>query len=136
MNIIVQEKQEIGQLLDFLHDRPLSLDKFEYNQERKKLCFSVPIVTEDIVKKRKYLFVSVWENPVCEAQFCIYNVEKYEIVDNAEVGEAVVDAITYRDGLLMISCCIPVDISIAVSSLLLKLKVSDTVVDSVRRFSL
>lgn len=134
-DIVVEEIGSIGRILDFLHDRPLSLEDMVFNEESKELCFSVPVVTDDVVDKKKYLILSTWKHTVRASKFCLFNVESYKIQDDAQIGNAVVNTIDYKDGCVVINCCVPVTITVKVSSLNLKLTVSDEVVDTVSQFS-
>jgi hypothetical protein len=133
-DIIVEKKEDIGRLLDFLHDRPLSLEDINFDEAEKELSFYVDIVTDEIVDLKKSLLGSTWKNPVCASRFYICNVDSYKIVDDAEIGCAIVNTISYQNNNVEIKCSVPVKISAKVSKLYLKLSVGDKVVETVSRF--
>lgn len=133
-DILVEKKEDIDNLLDFLHDRPLSLEDMKFDEDTKELSFFVPVVIDEIVDLKKVLMFSTWKNPVCKSRFYICNVDSYKIVDDAEIGCAVVNTINYQNDSVEVKCSIPVRISAKVSSLCLRLLVSDEILETVSRF--
>jgi hypothetical protein len=133
-DIIVEKKEDIGRILDFLHDRPLSLEDINFDEATKELSFYVDIVTDEIVDLKKILIGSTWKNPVYASRFYICNVDSYKVIDDAEIGCAIVNTIIYQNENVEIKCSVPVRISANVSKLCLKLSVSDEVVKTISRF--
>lgn len=135
--ISISEIEQIGEILDYVHDRYFDLDKVNFDKEKKILSIPLTIVLEDKIKEeKKYFIVSTWRNPIVEAELIFKNVTGFTIEDKAEIGEADINTIYQEGEQLIIKCGIPVIIKLSVTSCEIECVASDKVIDEVKRFDI
>ena len=134
--IVVTNLQEIGKILDFVHDRVFTLSKVQFDKGAQLLSIPLTVISDEPRDLKQFLFVKTWKNPVVESTLLIKNVRDYSVKDGAEVNQGDINTITKEDGYLVIKCGLPVEIRIEVTGLEIELAMSDTITSQKKRFAL
>jgi len=135
-NIKITRASDIGQILDYVHDRIFQLSDINFDKERATLSIPLTVVTDVLTDRKDYFFVKTWKNPVVQSGLIISNVKDYMLKDEAEIGEANINTIVEEDGCVVIKCSVPVEIRAAVSELDIELQMTDEVIEKISRISL
>ena len=135
MNIKVSDIRDVGEILDYVHDRVFQLSDIHFDRENALLSIPLTVVTDALTDQRTYLFFSTWKNPVVESELVIRSVTDCAVKDEAQTGEANINTIAAEDDSLVIKCSVPVEIKATVSTVDLELVLSNKVVGKVSRFS-
>ena len=123
--IEVNELEDIDELLDSIHDRFYQPSKIDHDSGG--CCLNIPITVVDetpVLKKRGFL-KSKWSFNVYKAILIVNDVINYSVNDDAEIDEADINTIEYENNVIVIKGSIPVSLTIKVSSLCMRLEVSD-----------
>ena len=135
MSIKVSDIRDVGEILDYVHDRIFQLSDIDFDKENALLSIPLTVVTDALTDQRTYLFFSTWKNPVVESELVIRSVTDCAVKDEAQTEEASINTIAADDDCLVIKCSVPVEMKATVSTVDLELVVSDKVVGKVSRFS-
>lgn len=133
--IRVTDIDDIGAILDLVHDRYFELDKLSFDETEKRLAIPLAVITEYREKKRRSIFGYHWVNPIVEAELVIRNAMAYSIEDEAQIGEADINTISQEGDYVVVDCGVPVTIRVRVSSIYIECNLTDRVVGEVKRFS-
>lgn len=135
--IVAKNVQEIGTILDYVHDRVFRLSEVWLDKESSTLSIPLTVISDEVKDQKKFLlFVKTWKNPVVKSTLLIKNVRDYSVKDGAEVNQGDINTITKEDGYLVIKCGLPVEIRIEVTGLEIELAMSDTITSQKKRFAL
>lgn len=134
-NIVVTNIQEVGKILDYVHDRRFQLSHIKVDKEKATLTIPLTVVSDIPIDRKNFLFLKTWKNPVVESELIIKNIINYAIKDEAQVGEADINIITKENNSILIKCGLPVEIKVKVTSVEIELIMSDKVVDKISFFS-
>lgn len=106
--IIALQPHELGQIIDYVHDRSYDLDCVEFDRQNQKLRIPIRLNKKGL-----------------EGILFVLKVTDYKISDEAEIGEGDINTIEYKDGQVLIRGAIPVNINIEVDDLRLELMLPD-----------
>jgi len=133
--VVVTSMQEVGRILDYVHDRVFQLSAVRFDRERAALSIPLTIVADEVTDRKKHLFFRTWRNPVVNADLVIKHVIDFSIKDDAQIGKASINTIEIKDGMVVINCDPPVEILVKVLSAEVELQISDNVVNKIFRFA-
>ncbi len=125
----VTTKEDIVQIVDYVHDEENDLDNIHFDTAAKTLTLPCQVhLWEEKRKTKKLLIFSGWEYPIIEAALVLKNVLKFEINDKAGVGGGLINTIHLKDNFVTIECTPPAEIKAEVSKFELELHVTDKLV--------
>ncbi len=133
--IVITNIQEVGKILDYVHDRRFQLSHIKMDKEKATLSIPLTVVSNGPIDQKNFLFLKTWKNSVVESELIIKNVIDYIINDEAQIGEADINIITKENDNILIKCGLPVEIKVEVAAIEIELLMSDKVVDKIFRFS-
>ncbi|AGA90528.1 hypothetical protein Thimo_1754 [Thioflavicoccus mobilis 8321] len=133
--IRVTDIHEVGNILDYVHDRIFQLSEISFDRKNQTLNIPLTAVSDEMIDRTTHLLFSTWSNPIVKCVLTINNVSEVGIMDDAQIGEAPINEITIEDGVVVIECSVPVTLRAKVANLDLQLTLEDYVVGRVRRFS-
>jgi hypothetical protein len=118
-NIIIRNKEDLGELLDLIHDQFFNVELIEPNDKLKELRIMIEV--EDVSQSqyaRKGFFIKEIKKPVYECYLIIKNVINYSIVDTEKIGFYDINKILFDDkrNAIIIETCIPIHFEILVSA--------------------
>jgi hypothetical protein len=96
---------ELGAILDCVHDQPYELNHLKFDQSRNEL--KIPIQQS---RSRR------------AATLIVRNVTAFSVRDEALIGEGDINTITYTAPVVLMKGAMPVDLTIEVSSLEIEFK--------------
>jgi hypothetical protein len=123
----VRDIKNINIILDHLHDRNFLFDEIVFDSEKGSLKIPITVLGEEEIDG-KLLFIKRRKMKVYDAELLIYNVLKYELVDNAKIGLADISTVYVDGDNLIIKSGLPVTMVIRISMLHLELIVTDNIV--------
>lgn len=124
--IEVKKREDISLLLDYVHDRSYKLSEIKYNASVHCLDIGITVVdNESFELKKQGILRNKWNGNIYRAVLAVMNVLDYSINDNAEIDGADICTIEYDKGVVEIIGSLPVTLKIQVSSLYLRLMISD-----------
>ena len=134
--IVASNVQEIGTILDYVHDRVFRLSEVRLDKESSTLSIPLTVISDEVKDQKKFLlFVKTWKNPVIESTLLIKNALDYSVKDEAQINQGDVNIITKEDNYVVIKCGLPVEIRVKVTALEIELAMSDTIVSQKTRFA-
>ena len=134
-SIKISAVREIGRILDYVHDRSFELSDVKYDNSTGILSIPLTVIIELVIDHKVFFLFHTWNNPIVKADLVVRNVTAYEIIDNAEIGVGIINTITLKDHVIRINSSVPVRIEAEISELCIELKLSNTTVGKVSRFS-
>jgi len=134
--IVAKNVQEIGTILDYVHDRVFRLSEVRLDKESSTLSIPLTVISDEVTDQKKFfLFVKTWKNPVVESMLLIKNACGYSVKDEAQINQGDVNIITKDDDYVVIKCGLPVEIRVKVTALEIELTMSDTITSQKTRFA-
>jgi hypothetical protein len=133
--IVARSAQEIGEILDYVHDRTFELSKMQLDKRAGTLSIPLTVISDEMRDLKKVLFVKTWKNPVVEATLLVKNATDFSLKDEAQIDQGIINTITHDGDQVLIKCSVPVEIRVAVTRLELELALSDTVTAQKSRFA-
>jgi hypothetical protein len=127
---------QIGGILDFVHDRTIQLDKLMFEQSNGVFTIPLTVISDQKVKEWRAFFVRTWRCPLIEAILRIKHASAVDVKDEAQIGEGAINTISTEDDCVVVKCSVPVEIRVHISALELELELTDTVVGETKRFAL
>ena len=134
-SIKISAVREIGRILDYVHDRSFELSDVKYDSSTGILSIPLTVIIELVIDHKVFFLFHTWNNPIVKADLVVRNVTAYEIIDNAEIGVGIINTITLKDHVIRINSSVPVRIEAEISEFCIELKLSNTTVGKVSRFS-
>lgn len=101
-------ERELGPILDFVHDRRYDIDRVSLDVARRELRIPVYLGSRQ-----------------CEGTLLIRGATRFELKDEAQIGEGDINTIRYKGRHLEITGAFPVSIRVEVESLDVELAVPD-----------
>jgi hypothetical protein len=126
---------QIGTIVDFVHDRPFQLSKVRFDEPSKTLSIPLTVISDEVIEAKKILIFKIWKRPVVEATLMIKNVTSYSVTDEAKIDEGLINTIDLGGREIMIKCSVPVEIRVSVGQPDVTLLLSDTVVSTKTGFA-
>lgn len=133
--ITVSSNQDVGRILDYVHDRHFQLSDIHFDRANALLSIPLTVETGTIQDVRRYLFFSRWKCTVVKAGLVIRNVTDFALKDDAQVGEGVINTIGIDAGSVVITCALPVEVRASVSRADVELMLSDEIAGTISHFS-
>lgn len=127
--------QDIGKILDLVHDRIFTLSKVQFDKGTRMLSIPLTVISDEPRDLKRFLFVKTWKNPVVESTLLIKNARDYSIKDEAQIDQGVINTITKEGNHVVIKCSVPVEIRVEVTTMEIELVVSDTIASQKTRFA-
>lgn len=133
--LVATTPQDIGKILDFIHDRVFTLSKMQFDQDAQTLSIPLTVISDESRDQKRFLFVRTWKNPVVESTLRIKHVRDYSVKDEAQIDQGVINTITKEESCVVIKCSVPVEIRAEVTTLEIELVLSDTIRSQKTRFA-
>ncbi len=133
-NIRIKDMQDIGIILDYVHDQYFDMDEIKHDKFSGTISIPIPTCSRESKVVKRILFINIWEYPNYQSVLVFHNVSDLEISDRAEIGTADINIIVQENDWLIIKCGIPVDIRMRVESISIELIISDEIVSSRKGF--
>lgn len=131
----IADVREIGRILDYVHDRKFQLSDINYDQNSCVLLIPLTVPVDLVIDHTKYFIFHLWKNPIIKADLIVNNVKAYEIIDDAKIGEGIINTIISENNIVRIICSVPVLIEAEILEFSIALKFSNITVEKVSRFS-
>ena len=123
MKTIVATRPTEHDVLDVLHDRFYQLDKIVYDRARRELRIDTTVFADRPKDPSG-------KHSLVRATLRVLGASGYEVIDDAQVGEADFGSFLFENGCVVIAGSLPVKVFVRADSFRLQLDISDDVVSS------
>jgi hypothetical protein len=128
--------RDLDEIISRVHDRYFDLEKIVFDETQKILRIPITVIEEEITVSRNIFLIKVHTHPVCGAKLQIHMVRRFEVVDEANIGQGVINTISVEGDAVVIKCSLPVTIKATVTEFHLTLDVTDQIIEYKRYYSL
>jgi hypothetical protein len=117
--IRVLRPEELGLILDYVHDRAYDLARIDLNARDR--CLSIPIKLRSSTKKDLSWFSFRSREEITTGMMVIRKALSFRIYDNAKIGVGDINTIAFRGNQIFIDGNVPVQLTVEVEGLEIEL---------------
>ena len=98
--------EQVGEILDYVHDRSFDLDKIDFDKDQQTLVLHLSTWLHDKSKAEIWFFglYARWRCPTVAVELISRNVVEYKLEDDAGIGTGMINTISQEGNQLVVEC--------------------------------